>query len=74
MKNYIIFVIATFGGILALGLAANKVKSVRGSRTCWVQTEQGMVETQCPTLTSPSESEGEGLTGDVHSLSFPQEL
>jgi hypothetical protein len=72
MRSSIIFVLATFGGILALGLTVNAVKKARSTSSCWVQTEQGMVETQCPILTSPSNSEGEGLTGDIHSLSFPE--
>lgn len=54
MRNSIIFVLVTFGGILALGLVANKVKSVRGSRTCWVVVPEGAA---CP---AAQEWEGPG--------------
>ena len=42
MRNYIIFVIATFGGILALGLTVNTIKNRTGSQPCWVQVEEGI--------------------------------
>jgi hypothetical protein len=42
MRNYIIFVLATFGGILALGLTVNTIKNRTGSQPCWVQVEEGI--------------------------------
>ena len=60
MRNYIIFVIATFGGILALGLTVNTIKNRTGSQPCWVQVEEGIVP--CTSLspeTPQQDTEGE---------------
>jgi hypothetical protein len=64
MRNSIIFVLATFGGIIALGLTVNAIKKARTSSSCWVQGTEGPVEVGCPTPPSPSDSQGQGLTGD----------
>jgi hypothetical protein len=78
MKNYIIFVLATFGGILALGLTVNTIKNRTGSQPCWVQVEEGLVPctpTEEPTTsTEYLHTKGGGVQIDTKSTGFSSTL
>jgi len=78
MRNYIIFVFATFGGILALGLTVNTIKNRTGSQPCWVQVEEGI--TPCTLAEEPNTSaadlhtKGGGVQMDPKSTGFSSTL
>lgn len=74
MRSSIIFVLATFGGILALGLTVNAIKKRTGSQPCFVQVEAGTL-TPCQETESPK-SEGQSNESGVeeNALSWAGEI
>jgi len=72
MKTSIIFVIATFGGILALGLTVNAIKKRNGTQPCFVQVEAGTL-TPCQEKESTKEK-GQSSEGAENELSWAGEI